>query len=350
MRYLELGPASGKLASIAAEARGLVVAYQVDDARGQIVEVSLFLDGVRRVSDATHEAGGPAAAFPTLGSDELGTAYLAWRTNPTSAGVLRNLATGTERSIGTLYGNNPVCFGEGHLARQFTAAFDVIAEPLRGGEQEVLNGRGAGTGLSHIAGGHVFTMDAVYRSEAGMVNPQRAGGCVVGENADDGPAHVVARLDNGHEAVLWPGHDSFTPKIVVIPGGWAVVTWGKPGGVRLVLITAADFAAPVPPPQPPPIPEPPRPPEPPPPVPNPHRPESPRMTREQFFAAFRAVNDFYAAEDGLQRPGGMVIGGACDTEAMAAWGFDLLSGVSVDAVKNAIRGSQEWRDKHPGPR
>lgn len=69
-------------------------------------------------------------------------------------------------------------------------------------------------------------------------------------------------------------------------------------------------------------------------------------SREQFAAEFRAVNDFYGSQDGLQRPGGMVLDGGCDVVAMIQWGYDLMTGSKVEDVITAIRGSHEWKVKH----
>lgn len=79
--------------------------------------------------------------------------------------------------------------------------------------------------------------------------------------------------------------------------------------------------------------------------------EDPRQQR--FAADFAALNAFYAAADGLQRPGGMVIDRdgipTCDVEAMASWGYRLLGrGEDVEALKTEIRHSEEWVGKHPG--
>lgn len=77
-------------------------------------------------------------------------------------------------------------------------------------------------------------------------------------------------------------------------------------------------------------------------------------SREQFYADFKAVNDFYAAAEGLQRTGGMVIDWrqpvVCDHEAMGKWGYDLLAGnKTVEQCKTEIRQSDEWKAKHPTP-
>ena len=68
----------------------------------------------------------------------------------------------------------------------------------------------------------------------------------------------------------------------------------------------------------------------------------------QFAAEFTQVNAFYAASEGLQRPGGMVRDGACDVEAIIAWGYGLMAGMSVPQVLAQIRRSDEWKTKHPG--
>jgi hypothetical protein len=70
--------------------------------------------------------------------------------------------------------------------------------------------------------------------------------------------------------------------------------------------------------------------------------------RDQFAKEFLQVNGFYAAREGLQRPGGMVINGACDVSAMAQWGYDLITGATPKDVIKAIRQSDEWKAKHPG--
>ena len=74
--------------------------------------------------------------------------------------------------------------------------------------------------------------------------------------------------------------------------------------------------------------------------------------RDQFYAELREVNAFYASQDGLQRPGGMVKFDdhgrpVADVEALGAWGYDLMSGKTVDECKAAIRQSGEWKAKHP---
>jgi hypothetical protein len=93
-------------------------------------------------------------------------------------------------------------------------------------------------------------------------------------------------------------------------------------------------------------PEPPEPPKPSPPPP-------PAITKGEAHALLNALNAFYAAPEGLQRPGGLVIydgeGRAiADTEAMAQWFYQLVvERVPLQDVITQIKGSHEWRSKHP---
>lgn len=68
--------------------------------------------------------------------------------------------------------------------------------------------------------------------------------------------------------------------------------------------------------------------------------------RDTFYKELREINDFYAAFDGLQRSGGMVINGNADVEALGAWGYDLMTGKTVEECKAKIRDSFEWKAKH----
>jgi len=84
-------------------------------------------------------------------------------------------------------------------------------------------------------------------------------------------------------------------------------------------------------------------------------PPPPLKSREQFYAEFQQVNDFYIAQDGLQRtnPRGMALVGAdgiaySDSQAMGAWAYDLMAGATVDECKAAIAQTHEWKTKHQG--
>lgn len=112
------------------------------------------------------------------------------------------------------------------------------------------------------------------------------------------------------------------------------------------------------------------------PVPNP----TPALiSQDQFAAAFGEINRFYAAPEGLQRVGGMVAGVdasvfevmrqvaagqitdtdtirnaaaqmlnvTCDVQSMIAWGYQIVKGSTVAEIEKAIKGSDEWKAKHP---
>jgi len=80
--------------------------------------------------------------------------------------------------------------------------------------------------------------------------------------------------------------------------------------------------------------------------------------REELVAAVAFVDDLYRSEDGLQRPGGLYNLDArrVDAEAIGTWILDVylrerIAGKSDadarQAIANAIRGSDEYRRKHP---
>lgn len=85
---------------------------------------------------------------------------------------------------------------------------------------------------------------------------------------------------------------------------------------------------------------------------NPPKPPTPPAAklkpRDQFAIEFAEVNEFYAAPEGLQRPGGMVLNGKADIVAMTQWGYDLMAGASVETVIDAIKTSDEYKQKHGG--
>jgi hypothetical protein len=68
--------------------------------------------------------------------------------------------------------------------------------------------------------------------------------------------------------------------------------------------------------------------------------------RDTFYRELREINAFYASPDGLRRYGGMVINDHADVEALGSWGYDLMTGKSVEECKESIRRSIEWRSKH----
>jgi hypothetical protein len=80
--------------------------------------------------------------------------------------------------------------------------------------------------------------------------------------------------------------------------------------------------------------------------------------REDIVAAVAFVDDLYRSADGLQRPGGLynLELKRVDAEAIGTWILDVYMKARIEgksdaearqAITDAIRGSDEWRSKHP---
>jgi hypothetical protein len=83
-----------------------------------------------------------------------------------------------------------------------------------------------------------------------------------------------------------------------------------------------------------------------------------KARREELVAAVQWLDDFYRAPEGLQRPDGLWRADLkkTDAEAIGVWVLDVYLqsriGGASDAearktVEDAIRGSDEWKLKHP---
>ena len=71
------------------------------------------------------------------------------------------------------------------------------------------------------------------------------------------------------------------------------------------------------------------------------------LAKGEAFAKLQALNVFYGAPEGLQRPGGLIRDGQADMEAIAQWFYQMvIEGVSLEDVFAQIRASHEWRVKH----
>ena len=83
------------------------------------------------------------------------------------------------------------------------------------------------------------------------------------------------------------------------------------------------------------------------------RPRTKILPKGEAFAKLQALNAFYQAPEGLQRPGGLVRPdnegrSVADMEAIAQWFYQLvIEGVSLEDVFTQIRNSHEWQSKHP---
>lgn len=84
-----------------------------------------------------------------------------------------------------------------------------------------------------------------------------------------------------------------------------------------------------------------------PPMPQPIPPQPPPsrvLPKGDAFTFLKALDAFYRAPEGLQRPDG--IGG--DMEAIAQWFYQgVIEGHTIEDVKAQIRNSDEWKGKHP---
>jgi hypothetical protein len=81
--------------------------------------------------------------------------------------------------------------------------------------------------------------------------------------------------------------------------------------------------------------------------------------REDLVAAVAFVDDFYRSPEGLQRPEGLWQAEAkkVDAEAIGTWVLDVYLKARIAGATDAearqtiadnIKGSDEWRRKHPG--
>ena len=81
--------------------------------------------------------------------------------------------------------------------------------------------------------------------------------------------------------------------------------------------------------------------------------------REEMVGAVAFVDDLYRSTDGLQRPDGLYNPDAkrVDAEAIGTWILDVYMQARIagksdaearQSIADAIKGSDEWRRKHPG--
>ena len=81
--------------------------------------------------------------------------------------------------------------------------------------------------------------------------------------------------------------------------------------------------------------------------------------RAEMVGAVAFVDDLYRSADGLQRPDGLYIPDAkrVDAEAIGTWILDVYMQARIagksdaearQSIADAVKGSDEWRRKHPG--
>lgn len=85
-----------------------------------------------------------------------------------------------------------------------------------------------------------------------------------------------------------------------------------------------------------------------------------RGHRQELVAAVTFVDELYRSDDGLQRPGGLYNPTAqrVDAEAIGTWILDVYMQARIagktdaearQSIADAVKGSDEWRRKHPQP-
>ena len=83
-----------------------------------------------------------------------------------------------------------------------------------------------------------------------------------------------------------------------------------------------------------------------------------KSRREDLVSAVAFVDDLYRSTDGLQRPGGLynIDAKRVDAEAIGTWVLDVYMKARIEgksdaearqSIADAIKGSDEWRSKHP---
>ena len=83
-----------------------------------------------------------------------------------------------------------------------------------------------------------------------------------------------------------------------------------------------------------------------------------QSNRAEMMNAVAFVDDLYRSADGLQRPGGLYIPTAnrVDAEAIGTWILDVYMQARIagksdaearQSIADAVKGSDEWRRKHP---
>lgn len=104
-------------------------------------------------------------------------------------------------------------------------------------------GIGAADGISHLSDldGLVLWKDN-FGAVPGMTAPSRAGLLVAGEHPDAGV--LVQYYDR--QLLVWPAATTYTPRLAVDRGTYAVTTWNK-AGVLLATFTVDDLVVPAPP-------------------------------------------------------------------------------------------------------
>ena len=182
---------------------------------------------------------------------------------------LRNLDTGQFWTFDPATGNFPLAIGHGLFVWQtgadYAIRFVTLADPYHPFTSDV-GALGAPDGIAWVEPtGHVALCKDVRFSVSGMTNPARCGAAAaytyVGEQPDLAPQWPLGIstkiIPNALNGWTLGGQECNTPKVAESVDGIAVVTYGREG-VRLLLLTYAEFALLPKPPAAPSTPEPPK--------------------------------------------------------------------------------------------
>lgn len=242
LQFLDVGP--GGPGDVCWHTGQILVARQVGQGQGVSVRVTAYDASLHPQWTLTYDCGDDAGTFPRVASDGSHW-WLIYREGASLGGraVLRRDGAVVWTSPQECGGNDPVCLGDDHFAWQVTGAsnFVVLGRLTYPGTQRVTTA-GRPTGLSHFdASGRVVLVDDARVSVPGITRPAWAGLLVCGEHPDAGVE--VQYYDR--RLRLWPTFDTFTPRISVDRGLYAVVTWNR-DGVKLATFTLDDLSVPTP--------------------------------------------------------------------------------------------------------
>jgi hypothetical protein len=183
--------------------------------------------------------GPDAGAFPRVYSDGT-SVWVAYRTGQPENWRAVLLKDGVEvwRSPTVCGGNDPVCLGSGWFAWQDDVTRRIYRAPLTDLTFWTDVGPILPTGLSRIlASGTVRLVDEDRVLVPGVTRPCWAGVLSIGEAPNGG-----ALVSQGTKCLLlWPGEETFTPRLAWDgKTGYVAVTWGKQG-IRLATFDESDL-------------------------------------------------------------------------------------------------------------
>ncbi len=222
-----------------------LVTYGTEDAQHLVI--------IRSTGEVVSDSVLPGGSYSSFGR-ATGT-HLVYRSKLNDHAILITFAApdGPFEDFGRADGLDPVAISGTHVAwqTQDPDGYHVHVKALADLAAPEAIYPGATTGIAWLTptGAPVLQVD-VRESVPGMLCPRYAGSIVLGVHPTDG---LIARQLDGWECRIWQGEATNDARVAWDgQDTYAVIAWGPSEGVRLVLITDADFVAPPPPPPPPP--------------------------------------------------------------------------------------------------